>query len=484
MLRADLGHEALGDPGCHGVPKMRGILRRRVLGAGGQRSDQRAGRKERGWIPEADTADRRGWEFGTLNEQAGMADGAAEPVQVPTGGTDPFVAQARVLRPGFGGCSGEMIVGQVVCMGRRSCAEPDIAWQGTKALRDAPGRCGAQVQDVELGDEIGARPAERPGSRQDGPCSRKAPDDLARIQVAVDPFERFPERGDWHEGVGATSAVLGMMGVQDEGGVRRVCAHELGPPAGGFRIGRRHGGEGMDIRFPQPAERKKRAGWEEGGQGLEEQRGAGCDVVEDVGEEAGRKRLPDVAQEAPAQGVRRTAHRPVHAADRASPVTEWARPDSFGEIQPGACGSPDDPERDAGSRAGAVVGGSAEDPGRKVKPEQGAVGGRGSDRRAEGGERLPQHRGKGSEAVEVISGDVAVGPGFLAPGNVQDGTEGQVGFQCLDELDQDRPAGDGRIAGRLEEVERGPGGERAVVCSRQGAQERQGLCSGHGGAAA
>ena len=36
----------------------------------------------------------------------------------------------------------------------------------------------------------------------------------------------------------------------------------------------------------------------------------------------------------------------------------------------------------------------------------------------------------------------------------------------------------------LEEVEQGLGGEHAVVCSRQGAQERQGLCSGHGGAAA
>ena len=47
-----------------------------------------------------------------------------------------------------------------------------------------------------------------------------------------------------------------------------------------------------------------------------------------------------------------------------------------------------------------------------------------------------------------MCGDVAVRPGFLAPGNVQDGTEGQVGFQCLDELDQDRPAGDGRLAGR------------------------------------
>ena len=77
---------------------------------------------------------------------------------------------------------------------------------------------------------------------------------------------------DWrgHGGAGAPSAVVGMMGVQDEGGVRRVCAHEPGPPAGGFRIGRRHGGEGVDIRFPQPAERKKRAGWDEGGQGPEE----------------------------------------------------------------------------------------------------------------------------------------------------------------------------------------------------------------------
>ena len=42
----------------------------------------------------------------------------------------------------------------------------------------------------------------------------------------------------------------------------------------------------------------------------------------------------------------------------------------------------------------------------------------------------------------------------------------------------------GALSDRLEAVEQGLGGEHTVVCSRPGAQERRGLCSGHGGAAA
>ena len=119
------------------------------------------------------------------------------------------------------------------------------------------------------------------------------------------------------------------------------------------------------------------------------------------------------------------------------------RPASFGEIQPGTCGSRDDPERGPGGRTDSVAyvaGRRAEDPVRKMEREQGAVGARGLDRRAEDGERLLQHRERAMEVVEVLSDDLAVRTGSLAFLAFQEGVERQLRVQFLYELEQQPPA--------------------------------------------